>query len=828
MLTSLKPCFILPCAIIATACSTEASLDVRKAVSSTDAPERLIDSLSGTWWNSIESGDHASFLLNTPAQVEAEFVLSEGELGQAKYQILSSMNYRDWTLLSEGIGEEITETSTVRRFDSTEARYLRFVSLHEGSVSWNARIGGFEEVSSWLLSNQPVDWGDITDPDVIALMLDLAFDWQHAHPTTIHNGKGWITGAFYSGVSALYEETQLEKYRLAILNHGNTSAWTLHDFTWGKKTYHADNQCIGQTWLEFYMRESSSPLVWIADIRARLDWVMANAIPGREDYSWCDALYMGPPNYVRLATITGEDKYRTFIDTQWWDSVDYLYDKDYHLFYRDDRFFDAQEPNGMPVFWGRGNGWVLGGTVRMLQYIPEDWPTRQMYIDLLAEMAEAVAQIQGDDGLWSSSLLDPGQFDFERETSGSAFFTYAIAWGVNNGLLDEVYFGPVIEKAWAGLSTMLTPEGILQFIQQQGAAPALVNDSLTDKDYGYGAFLLAGTEMMKYYAKGVPEVQASLIESYIASQGDSIAAEEASDWALVEDFENGFNWSVHKTLNANETLQSAPYDSEGTRAFCINTGERTFGVYRATTSIPAVPEGSVATVYQRFCFNNPEIDVVFGISDQAVVDEYADYENGLRIYPSFNQLEARSGSEYIVIGDDFLQLETWYEAWTVIDNSTDTYDVYLRGGSNYPEQVLVRENIPFRNGTSGSIISYAVSYNGALSEGDFYLDDVYVKMDGVNLSRPEGVRQPSYSPWSDFGRDQGHQGKFTNSGWLWDENYPWAYFNTLSTWGYVFLDESSAEGIYAWLADRSMWIWLPLHVEGWYFDLEARQWMASS
>ena len=50
----------------------------------------------------------------------------------------------------------------------------------------------------------------------------------------------------------------------------------------------------------------------------------------------------------------------------------YLYDKEEHLFYRDHRYFAKREANGKKVFWGRGNGWVLGGLVEILQALPKD------------------------------------------------------------------------------------------------------------------------------------------------------------------------------------------------------------------------------------------------------------------------------------------------------------------------------------------------------------------------------------------------------------------------------------------------------------------------
>ncbi|HEU5071232.1 MAG TPA: glycoside hydrolase family 88 protein [Verrucomicrobiae bacterium] len=59
---------------------------------------------------------------------------------------------------------------------------------------------------------------------------------------------------------------------------------------------------------------------------------------------------------------------------------------------------------------GRGNGWVMGGLVRVLQYLPEDHPSRARFIQQFREMADKVLACQQPDGLWRSSLLDPEDY----------------------------------------------------------------------------------------------------------------------------------------------------------------------------------------------------------------------------------------------------------------------------------------------------------------------------------------------------------------------------------------------------------------------------------
>ena len=120
---------------------------------------------------------------------------------------------------------------------------------------------------------------------------------------------------------------------------------------------------------------------------------------------------------------------------------------------------------------------------------------RAKYVDLLRKMASSVSKVQGDDGLWRPSLLDPLDAPVP-ETSSSGFFCYAITWGINNGYLDRKTFTPVVKKTWRGLLGAIHEDGKLGWVQPIGAAPASVTFNM-NQEYGSGAFLLAGSELLK-------------------------------------------------------------------------------------------------------------------------------------------------------------------------------------------------------------------------------------------------------------------------------------------------------------------------------------------
>lgn len=347
-----------------------------------------------------------------------------------------------------------------------------------------------------------VEAQSVATADRVYQLLDQVFAWQMAHLSDDEEQLGWKHGAYYSGVSALWQATGESRYRDAILASGNIADWVLRLRTWGKGLYHADDHCIGQSWLELHLTMEDPDPNWYANTKKRIDTIMRRPKPGREDMDWVDALFMSPPVYARLYAITGDESYLSFIDGQVADVVDYLFNEDWNLFYRDASYFDDVEPNGAPVFWSRGNGWAMGGIVRMLQYLPMDWEGRQNYLDLLERMAQALRGLQNsDDGMWRTSLAYPARFDGGPEGSGTAFFTYAMAWAVNEGLLEAEIYGPVIEAAWSGLASLVNEDGSLNRFQQVGAAPAQWDGGFTNREYGYGAFMLAGTEMARYFRR---------------------------------------------------------------------------------------------------------------------------------------------------------------------------------------------------------------------------------------------------------------------------------------------------------------------------------------
>jgi unsaturated rhamnogalacturonyl hydrolase len=330
--------------------------------------------------------------------------------------------------------------------------------------------------------------------------MKLVADWQlsrmPAQPQT-----DWTFAALYTGYMAVPKKIGGDKYRQAMLEIGNRLRWQP-----GPRVLHADDQAVGQMYMEQYFVHKDPKMM--EPMRARLDTQIAapeseyvNTLPRSWDRTlhpellwwWCDALFMAPPVYADMYRATGDSRYIDFMDREWTATANVLYDRTEHLYSRDMTFLDKREKNGRKIFWSRGNGWVMGGIVRVLQQLPADSPLRSRYVEQLKEMAAATLAVQGSDGLWRPGLLDPGAYSLP-EISGSAFITYAYAWGVNNGILDRATYWPAVEKAWAGMLSHVYADGRLGCIQPVGAAPGTFTET-SSYVYGVGAYLLAGSEI---------------------------------------------------------------------------------------------------------------------------------------------------------------------------------------------------------------------------------------------------------------------------------------------------------------------------------------------
>ncbi len=325
----------------------------------------------------------------------------------------------------------------------------------------------------------------LTHKDIRAAMKKVA-DWQVTTGEPRFN-QLWTMAALYDGLLAYSHQTKDPVGHDAVLRMAVHFQWQLVD----DRFPHADDEHLAYSFLDLYA-EHPDP-VRLASTKATLDRLIARPDEARPVWWWCDALYMAPPVLVRLAKITGDRRYIVYMDHEWDVTKALLYVEDEHLYFRDATFLQKTEANGKKLFWSRGNGWVLAGLAMVLNELPAKDPLRPKYERQFREMAAKIASIQGSEGLWRTGLLDQGAYKLP-EISGSAFYTFAMAYGINHGLLDPKVFRPVVEKSWAAMVARIYANGRLGSIQPIGAAPDAFQLS-SSYVYGVGGFLEAGSEL---------------------------------------------------------------------------------------------------------------------------------------------------------------------------------------------------------------------------------------------------------------------------------------------------------------------------------------------
>jgi rhamnogalacturonyl hydrolase YesR len=209
---------------------------------------------------------------------------------------------------------------------------------------------------------------------------------------------------------------------------------------------------------------------------------------------YADSLY-GAPALAMLAKATGDKHYLDIMNGFFDNVTESLFDKESGLYYRDPSYIGQKTANGKKILWSRGNGWVFAAIPRVLDYLPEREPYRRCYLSIFRRMAAELIKRQGSDGLWRVNLDDPDQFP-NPESSGSGFFCFGLAWGINHGILSRREYLPAVEKAWAGLTRNLSPEGKVLWGQVVDSEPNAVARESTH-EFVTGAFMLAGSEVYK-------------------------------------------------------------------------------------------------------------------------------------------------------------------------------------------------------------------------------------------------------------------------------------------------------------------------------------------
>ncbi len=322
----------------------------------------------------------------------------------------------------------------------------------------------------------------------------------------------WDVASYHTGNMEAYFLTGNENYRKYSekwaehnqwkgAKSGNKAEWK---YSYGEKDDYVlfgDWQICFQTYADLYNLAPEEKK--IARAREVMEYQMST--PLNDYWWWADGLYMVMPVMTKMYRITGNPLYLDKLYEYFTYANSIMYDKKTGLYYRDAKYVYPKHKslNGKKDFWARGDGWVFAGLAKVLQDLPENNPHRKEYIRIYKKMAKAVKRSQQREGYWTRSLLDPEHAP-GPETSGTAFFTYGLLWGINNGYLSKKEYYPVAEKGWKYLTgTAFQENGKVGYVQPIGekAIPGQVVNENSTAPFGVGAFLLAACEMHRFLDK---------------------------------------------------------------------------------------------------------------------------------------------------------------------------------------------------------------------------------------------------------------------------------------------------------------------------------------
>ena len=408
-----------------------------------------------------------------------------------------------WTFTG-GKQKWITEAITYQsEKDNVRPLVVRNHRGSQPSVLWmyNYKYPGFKAYDCAIRTDQEAKgFSSKWNKKDITIVADTVFRWVMKTYQKDKNycNQGWVSGVLYNGLFDWAEITDKKEYFDFMKRIFSRYYWQL-----GNRMYHGDDLCVGQVYLDMYAKYKQEKM-WIPT-KARIDWIIENPPIGNIDITkgvsdrwwWCDALYMAPAIFTRLYTLTGDKKYLKFAHKEYLDCYEHLYDKDEHLFFRDGKYLNAKDEKGGKVFWSRGNGWVLGGLAEVLKYLPEeDKKYRPFYEQLLQEMSEKIASLQREDGYWRTNLLNADIYPMP-ETSGTGLFTYAIMYGINQGILPADKYLPIVRKGWDAMVKAVNTEGKVGWTQMVAQKPGKVVKKDT-RAYSVGSLLMIASELYRY------------------------------------------------------------------------------------------------------------------------------------------------------------------------------------------------------------------------------------------------------------------------------------------------------------------------------------------
>lgn len=301
----------------------------------------------------------------------------------------------------------------------------------------------------------------------------------------------------------------------------------------------------------------------------------------------------------------------------------------------------------------------------------------------------------------------------------------------------------------------------------------------------------------------------------------------SADWILIENFEDGdtSRWEgdsqllqagIHSEFQGQYEIVADPLGSNGTLVGLFSGGPAegdNFGLPGAVAHSIDLPQPiertGVATFYYKLGVGTFESDNAMGLTHTSEWNAFwGDMETVLRYEFTNATFDVYNQSRFETFG--FPELTTWYQIWLVVDAANNTYDMYIQGGLDYPDQTRVmsfdgNETFIMRNRATDPIVRFGIIHNINSIEVPFprdpvYLDNLYIDYSGMNLEVPSGGSIGPSDQWAGLTVDD--DGNTDTGGLLGSIHVSlpdWVYVQGLDAWVYLPEDWYSADGSWCWI-----------------------------
>ncbi len=456
----------------------------------------------------------------------------------------------------------------------------------------------------------------INRDDIIAIINTVNDTWQERNAT--HGDYFWNRAVYHIGNMAAYEATGDQRYIDFSTAWAKKSNWWgatgTNKSQWQYKTYgeganwvlFGDNQVCFQVYIDLFNLDPAHDQKKIERALEVMGYEIST--PANDYLWWVDGLFMVMPIMTKLYHVTGDATYLEKMYAYWQYANSIMYDDETGRYFRDAKYvFPTHKTNsGKKDFWARGDGWIFAAFAKVLSELPSTDSHRVEYIAYYRRLAAALKACQQDEGYWTRSLLDPAQAP-GRETSGTALNAFAYAWGIRNGILDELEYGETLERAWHYLSTTaLQEDGTIGYIQPIGenASPNTTVKATDYHDFGVGAYLLAAAEMSRL---AVSNLELPKLRMTNAALDAADPYKVYVSFNLQPDAEEAAEES-HYLLNGNP-LAIDEIKIDGTEVTIHLTDSIDYGLYRfSVEDIHSFEGGEIAQNQQRTLLRTVPLD----------------------------------------------------------------------------------------------------------------------------------------------------------------------------------------------------------------------------